>query len=58
MAAPALAPLFSFLFTLWEDAMKKYPVFAEYALIIAGAFIVGFAIKNMYDPINLVTGGV
>ena len=38
--------------------MKKYPVFAEYALIIAGAFIMGFAIKNMYDPINLVTGGV
>ncbi len=38
--------------------MKKYSVFTQYMLIIAGAFIMGFAIKNMYDPINLVTGGV
>lgn len=38
--------------------MKRYSVFTQYVLIIAGAFIMGFAIKNMYDPINLVTGGV
>lgn len=38
--------------------MKKYSVFTQYMLIIAGAFIMGFAIKNMYDPISLVTGGV
>lgn len=29
-----------------------------YAMIVAGAFIMGFAIKNIYDPVNLVTGGV
>lgn len=38
--------------------MKKYSAFTEYALIAAGAFIIGFAIKNMFDPISLVTGGV
>ncbi len=38
--------------------MKKYSAFTEYALIAAGAFIMGFAIKNMFDPISLVTGGV
>lgn len=36
--------------------MKKYSAFTQYMLIIAGAFIMGFAIKNMYDPISLVTG--
>ncbi len=30
----------------------------EYAAIVLGAFIMGFAIKNIYDPANLVTGGV
>lgn len=30
----------------------------EYAVIVLGAFIMGFAIKNIYDPANLVTGGV
>lgn len=30
----------------------------DYALIILGAFIMGFAIKNIYDPVGLVTGGV
>ena len=29
----------------------------DYALILLGAFIMGFAIKNIYDPIGLVTGG-
>lgn len=30
----------------------------DYALIVLGAFIMGFAIKNIYDPVGLVTGGV
>lgn len=38
--------------------MKKRPEYVDYALIILGAFFMGFAIKNMYDPISLVTGGV
>lgn len=38
--------------------MKKQSVFLDYVLIILGAFVMGFAIKNLYDPINLVTGGV
>ena len=38
--------------------MRKYPEFVEYVLIILGAFVMGFAIKNLYDPISLVTGGV
>ncbi len=37
--------------------MKKRPVAFEYICIVAGAFLMGFAIKNMYDPIGLVTGG-
>lgn len=38
--------------------MKKHSVYMDYLLIVAGAFIMGFAIKNLYDPMNLVTGGV
>lgn len=38
--------------------MEKRPVWVDYILITAGAFIMGFAIKNMYDPAGLVTGGV
>lgn len=38
--------------------MKKRPVWVDYLLIVIGAFLMGFAIKNMYDPVNLVTGGV
>lgn len=38
--------------------MKKRPAWVDYVLIVVGAFIMGFAIKNMYDPVNLVTGGV
>lgn len=30
----------------------------DYALIILGAFLMGFSIKNIYDPVGLVTGGV
>lgn len=36
----------------------KRAAYVDYLLITAGAFIMGFAIKNMYDPVSLVTGGV
>lgn len=36
---------------------RKSP-FLQYALIILGSCIMGFAIKNIYDPLGLVTGGV
>ena len=39
------------------DLKRKSPAF-EYAVILLGAFIMGFAIKNIYAPVNLVTGGV
>ena len=38
--------------------MKKHSVYTDYFLILIGAFVMGFAIKNLYTPINLVTGGV
>lgn len=41
--------------------MKKYLIlskFIDYILITIGAFIMAFAVKNIYAPINLVTGGV
>lgn len=38
--------------------MKKRAVWMDYSLMIIGSFIMGFAIKNIYDPVNLVTGGV
>lgn len=38
--------------------MKKPSAFTDYVFIVLGAFAMGFAIKNLYDPINLVTGGV
>lgn len=38
--------------------MKKRPEYVDYLLVILGSFIIGFAIKNMYDPVGLVTGGV
>ena len=31
--------------------------FRDYILILIGASIMGFAIKNIYDPIGLITGG-
>ena len=37
--------------------MKQRTAAADYVLIIAGSFIMGYAIKNIYDPANLVTGG-
>ena len=39
------------------DLKRKSPAF-EYAVILLGAFIMGFAIQNIYAPVNLVTGGV
>jgi len=38
--------------------IRKKPWYIEYFLIILGSFIMGFAIKNIYDPAGLVTGGV
>lgn len=38
--------------------MKQRPVYVDYIMIVTGSFIMGFAIKNMFDPVNLVTGGV
>lgn len=37
--------------------IRKKPWYIEYILIILGSFIMGFAIKNIYDPVGLVTGG-
>lgn len=37
---------------------KKRAAWMDYALIILGSFLIGYAIKNIYDPANLVTGGV
>lgn len=37
---------------------KRKSAVRDYALIILGSFIMGFAIKNIYDPVGLVTGGV
>lgn len=36
---------------------EKKMVIRDYILIILGTFIMGFAIKNIYDPVGLVTGG-
>lgn len=41
-----------------KQTMKKHSVYTDYLLILIGAFVMGFAIKNLYTPINLVTGGV
>ncbi|MCI9593285.1 MAG: YitT family protein [Lachnospiraceae bacterium] len=38
--------------------MKKRAAATDYVLMVLGAFIMGFAIKNIYDPVKLVTGGV
>ena len=40
------------------DSFKRRSVFKEYFLIILGSFVMGYAIKNILDPVNLVTGGV
>lgn len=33
------------------------PIWLDYLMIIVGTFLMGFAIKTIYDPISLVTGG-
>lgn len=38
--------------------MKKRSEWVDSVIIIIGSFLMGFAIKNMYDPVSLVTGGV
>ena len=38
--------------------MQKKPVWLDYFLIIIGSFLIGYAIKSIYDPAHLVTGGV
>ena len=38
--------------------MKKRNPAADYTMIVAGTFLIGFAIKNIYDPVSMVTGGV
>lgn len=38
--------------------MKRRSAAVDYALIVVGALLMGVAIKNIYDPANMVTGGV
>ncbi|MDO4438941.1 MAG: YitT family protein [Eubacteriales bacterium] len=40
-----------------QKLREKYKI-ADYIIIILGSFIIGYAIKNIYDPARLVTGGV
>ena len=37
---------------------KKNNLIYEYVILIIGTFLMAFAIKNLYAPVNLVTGGV
>lgn len=38
--------------------MNRRSVAADYGLIVVGTFLIGFAIKSIYDPVSMVTGGV
>lgn len=38
--------------------MNRRSPAVDYILIVAGTFLIGFAIKNIYDPVSMVTGGV
>ena len=38
--------------------MKRRSAAVDYALIVVCALLMGVAIKNIYDPANMVTGGV
>lgn len=38
--------------------LNKNSIIRDYVLILIGSFTMGFAIKNIYDPVGLVTGGV
>ncbi len=37
--------------------IKRTPI-VEYGCILAGTLLIGIAIKNIYDPVSMVTGGV
>lgn len=36
----------------------KRSAFTDYGMVIVGTVMIAFAIKNIYDPVSLVTGGV
>lgn len=38
--------------------MKTRKPILDYAIIVAGTLLIGFAIKSLYDPVSMVTGGV
>ena len=38
--------------------MNRRSVAGDYGLIVVGTFLIGFAIKSIYDPVSMVTGGV
>ena len=42
---------------IWKSKFKKN-VWLDYLLIIIGTTLMSVAIKCIFDPINLVTGGV
>lgn len=41
-----------------KQVIRKKSRVLEYVMIGLGSFFIGYAIKNIYDPVNLVTGGV
>ena len=42
---------------LIQNKQKKTALW-DYVLILTSSFLIGYAIKNVYDPVNMVTGGV
>lgn len=38
--------------------MKKHSFMIDYAAIAVGTLLMAFAVKSLYDPVNMVTGGV
>lgn len=40
-----------------QEMLKRNPVL-EYGCMLAGTLLIGIAIKNIYDPVSMVTGGV
>ncbi len=38
--------------------LREKSIIVDYIIIILGSFIIGYAVKNIYDPARLVTGGV
>ena len=41
-----------------DEVTGKKRQIGEYIAITAGTFLIAFAIKNIFDPVNMVTGGV